>query len=511
LMKLSRLENLKTVFLIVLVNIMLFSFSYGQGQIFNTSGSVLSVNGVVSFHGDLTVANGNDFVSYATTRALAKGNITITTDSIENVGRTTITNTAQKTISGTFTTKRLDVTTGSAVSFASGVNIVQVIDSLNLDGIIKTGLNTITIGESVSNPGKIFRNAGHINGNIKRWFGASTNSTEESSLFPFGGDAIAPGTYYYAPSTIKFTTAPTTGGNLTSKHIISAPNNVFVNLTDGAVALPIVSEMNIWQHEITNGLSGGVYTISVQTDSIQGVNDVTQLRLAKRANELSAWTIQGTHIPGSGSVDNPLVQRSGLTSFSQFAITSPVINPLPVELVSFTATCEDEYVGLKWVTESEINADYFTLESSVDGSAWQQINQQQANGTTFIQHTYTYNDSTRNASLVYYRLRQYDLDGNLSLEKIIASNCIFSNDFSFELYPNPNNGQFNVAIHSTIQKDAQIGVYTADGKLVDNKSVALTSGSNLFPVSLNEVATGIYFVHLIIGTETFMHKVSVNK
>jgi hypothetical protein len=510
-MNLNRFNNLKEFFVLSLFYMISTTILFGQDQVFNTSNSILSVNGIVSFHGDLIVENGNDFVSYSSTRALVKGSISVTTDSIENLGRTTITNTSQKTISGTFTSKRLVVTSGSFVSFATGVNIVQVIDSLNLFGIIKTGLNTITIGESVSNPGKIFRNSGHIDGNIKRWFGASTNSTEESSIFPFGGNATTTGTYYYAPSTIKFTTAPTTGGNLTSKHTISAPNNIFVNLMDGSVALSQLSEMNIWQHEITNGLSGGVYTISAQTDSIQGVNDVTQLRLAKRANELSAWTIQGTHIPGSGSVDNPLVQRSGLTTFSQFAITSPAVNPLPVELVSFTATCEDDYVGLKWLTESEINADYFTLESSLDGSAWQQINQQQANGTTFIQNTYTYNDSTRNASLVYYRLRQYDLDGNLSLEKIIASNCIFSNDFSFELYPNPNNGQFNVAIHSNVQKDAQIGVYTADGKLVDNKSVALTSGSNLFPISLNEVPTGIYFVHLIIGTDTFMHKVSVNK
>jgi hypothetical protein len=442
---------------------------------------------------------------------LVKGSISVTTDSIENLGRTTITNTSQKTISGTFTSKRLVVTSGSFVSFATGVNIVQVIDSLNLFGIIKTGLNTLTIGESVSNPGKIFRNSGHIDGNIKRWFGASTNSTEESSIFPFGGNATTTGTYYYAPSTIKFTTAPTTGGNLTSKHTISAPNNIFVNLMDGSVALSQLSEMNIWQHEITNGLSGGVYTISAQTDSIQGVNDVTQLRLAKRANELSAWTIQGTHIPGSGSVDNPLVQRSGLTTFSQFAITSPSVNPLPVELLSYTATCEDDYVGLKWVTESEINADYFTLESSLDGFAWQQINQQQANGTTFIQHTYTYNDSTRNASVVYYRLRQYDLDGSLSLEKIIASNCIFSNDFSFELYPNPTNGDFNVIINSNAQKAGQISVFSPDGKLVEDKTIQLIFGENLFPISLESRSTGIYFVDVNIGSETFMHKVSVNK
>lgn len=510
-MKLNQLVNLKALFLTIMVNSIFYLSSYSQGQIVNTSNSILSVNGIVSFHGDLTVGNGNDFVSYSSTRALVKGNVSVTTDSIENIGRTTITNSSQKTISGTFTTKRLDVTSGSAISFATGVNIVQVIDSLILNGIVKTGLNTLTIGESVTNTGKVFRNTGHINGNIKRWFAATTNSTEESAIFPFGGDAVVAGTFYYAPSTIKFTAAPTTGGNLTAKHTISAPNNVFVNLTDGAVALPIVSEMNIWQHEITNGLTGGVYTISAQTDSIQGVNDVTQLRLAKRANELSAWTIQGTHIPGSGSVDNPLVQRSGLTTFSQFAITSPVVNPLPVELVSFTATCEEEYVGLEWVTESEINADYFSIESSLDGFAWQQINQQQANGTTFNQHSYFYNDSTRYASVVYYRLRQYDLDGNLSLEKIIASNCVVSNDFSFELYPNPNNGQFNVAIHSNTLKNAQIRIYTADGKLVEDINLLLNVGTNLFPLTLTEVETGIYFAHLTIGTESFTNKVSVNK
>ena len=485
--------------------------SIAQGQIFNTAGSVLSVNGTVSFHDNLTVANGNDFLTYNTSRILAKGNVTVSADSIINIGRTTITNTSQKNISGTLVSDRLDVTSGSEVSFATGINIVQVVDSLVLNGIIKTGLNNLIIGKSITNTGKIFRINGHVNGNIRRWFGASTNSSEESSIFPFGGDADTTGTYYYAPSTIKFTTAPTAGGHLTSKHTISSPNNVFVNLSDGAVALPIVSEMNIWQHEITNGLSGGAYTISVQTDSIQGVTDVTQLRIAKRASELTAWAIEGTHVAGSGSVDNPLVQRSGLTTFSQFAITSPVVNPLPVELLSFTATCEDDYVKVKWVTESEMNADYFTLESSHNGFDWTVVNQQQANGTTFIQNNYFYNDSTRNTNLTYYRLKQFDLDGALSLEKIIVSTCEFNNDISFGLYPNPNNGDFNVTVSSPLQKSAQLAIYSSEGKLIQNKNVNLTFGENLFPIYLDSISTGIYFVQLTLGSENFIQKVSINK
>jgi hypothetical protein len=510
-MKLKQLLLISKNQVLVVLMVCFGLMSIAQGQIFNTAGSVLSVNGIVSFHDNLTVANGNDFLTYNTSRILAKGDVTVSADSIINIGRTTITNTAQKNISGTVVSDRLDVTSGSEVSFATGINIVQVVDSLVLNGIIKTGLNNLIIGKSITNTGKIFRTNGHVNGNIRRWFGASTNSSEESSIFPFGGDAVTNGTYYYAPSTIKFTTAPTTGGHLTSKHTISAPNNVFVNLSDGAVALPIVSEMNIWQHEITNGLSGGTYTISVQTDSIQGVTDVTQLRIAKRASELTAWAIEGMHVAGSGSVDNPLVQRSGLTTFSQFAITSPVVNPLPVELLSFTATCEDGYVGLEWVTESELNAAYFSIESSNDGINWQLINQQQANGTTFIQNNYFYNDSTRNTNLTYYRLKQFDLDGALSLEKIIVSTCEFDNEISFGLYPNPNNGDFNVTVTSPLQKSAQITIYSSEGKLIQNKNVDLTFGENLFPIYLDSISTGIYFVQLTLGSENFIQKVSINK
>ena len=89
-MKLNQLVNLKALFLTIIVNSIFYLSSYSQGQIVNTSNSILSVNGIVSFHGDLTVGNGNDFVSYSSTRAWVKGDISVTADSIENIGRTTI-------------------------------------------------------------------------------------------------------------------------------------------------------------------------------------------------------------------------------------------------------------------------------------------------------------------------------------------------------------------------------------------------------------------------------------
>ena len=50
-----------------------------------------------------------------------------------------------------------------------------------------------------------------------------------------------------------------------------------------------------------------------------------------------------------------------------------------------------------------------------------------------------------------------------------------------------------------------------DGKLVEANRASLILGENLFPISLENSATGIYFVHVNIGTETFIQKVSINK
>ena len=76
------------------------------------------------------------------------------------------------------------------------------------------------------------------------------------------------------------------------------------------------------------------------------------------------------------------------------------------------------------------------------------------------------------------------------------------------IYPNPNNGSFNVQLNSTSGNDIKIGVYDVRGRLVFDKSY---QNSGLFnqSLNLNNVQSGIYFVTVQDGSKKTTKKIVV--
>jgi len=102
------------------------------------------------------------------------------------------------------------------------------------------------------------------------------------------------------------------------------------------------------------------------------------------------------------------------------SVTSP--QPLPVELLYFTADKEPTYNLVHWATASENNSSHFILERSTDGSEWRTIETVPAAGNSTEKLTYTIIDATHPATLNYYRLLQYDIDGQIATYGPIAIN-----------------------------------------------------------------------------------------
>ncbi len=94
--------------------------------------------------------------------------------------------------------------------------------------------------------------------------------------------------------------------------------------------------------------------------------------------------------------------------------------PLPIELESFNAEPLQNANELKWVTASEINNAFFTIERSTDGENWTIIQAQSAIGNSSTKTTYSYTDYTCQQTLNYYRLSQTDMDGNETKLKTIS-------------------------------------------------------------------------------------------
>lgn len=83
-------------------------------------------------------------------------------------------------------------------------------------------------------------------------------------------------------------------------------------------------------------------------------------------------------------------------------------SPLPVELVEFISLGN----VVKWTTASELNSERFILEYSYDGESWNYLEEKTGNGTTSDFNEYEVYDNIDHKSTVYYRLTQYDYNGD---------------------------------------------------------------------------------------------------
>lgn len=94
---------------------------------------------------------------------------------------------------------------------------------------------------------------------------------------------------------------------------------------------------------------------------------------------------------------------------------------LPIDLLFFKGKLiENNQVYLEWVTLTETNNDYFTIEKSIDGFIFHKLVNVPGNGNTNKYIHYTYIDSDTYQPITYYKLRQTDYDGQFSYSDIVA-------------------------------------------------------------------------------------------
>lgn len=85
---------------------------------------------------------------------------------------------------------------------------------------------------------------------------------------------------------------------------------------------------------------------------------------------------------------------------------------LPIELLFFEGENMNNYNHMRWVTASEINNSFFTLERSIDGFNWSEIYRTNGAGTTSTLSYYGYKDyEFIKDTINYYRLKQTDFNG----------------------------------------------------------------------------------------------------
>ena len=161
--------------------------------------------------------------------------------------------------------------------------------------------------------------------------------------------------------------------------------------------------------------------------------DIEHSRVGNTINENTVWIQRYNpvldswydYIPGSGvATVNTAANTVSVNvvpsdeTFDWWVIVDK-ISPLPVELLSFTASLiENKIVSLDWVTSTEYNSDKFIIERSIDGINWEFLAEKKAAGRSQQPIQYQGFDNSPYLGINYYRLRQVDLDGSFTYSKI---------------------------------------------------------------------------------------------
>ena len=324
------------------------------------------------------------------------------------------------------------------------------------------------------------------NGQFKRWISATTGNRD----FPMGTATAK------KALSINYTTVPTAAGTLTanwSSVIPSFPNAV--PLTEGSNFVNAVSRNGSWFVNAADGLAGGAYTTTVTANGTTDVIDYTKAVLVKRPSAGGDWTLDGTPVANSGSNTAPVLSRTGMSGFSEFAIGGESNVSLPISLEYFRGAKQTAGNVLDWKVSS-ISPVTLTLERSTDRVNYKVINAQTATVDRML-NPFTYTDVTPEAGVNYYRLKVTNADGESKYSNVVA---LINKEKGFELISVvPNPVQSNTVLSLSSAKAGRIDLSVSDvtGKVVIKQSVNVIAGNNPITLNFATLAAGTYQITAI--------------
>lgn len=474
-------------------------------QASNSGASFLNVAGNVNVNAGTLMVSGANGTGRGTLNV--KGNISNTgtisnTNTGINRGIIELSGTADQSLTtatdfGTAGTGRviMRLNTDAIVNLNSPVTV----DSLFITkGKLRLGANDLTLGmengvlDTASAIGYVITNG---TGGVIMPVSAQT-----SFFFPVGNLANA------KPATITFSAAPASAGTLKGRFDDSyAGEDLTTPLNEPGVAFPI-DRVNPGQWEINNtGVVFGTYTITATHNGTSGIvpGQLANTTFIKRPNS-GAWSLEGTHITTTGTENSPVLSRSGLTTFSQFALGAKSSLVLPIQILHFNGVKQASGNLLSWkIAASEKGT--VELQRSTNGVDFENIYKQQINVTnTALTSNDAHIDINSIANINYYRLKiTKELTGAVVYSSVIVLKSVNKSGIQIVgIYPNPVTNNSSIQISTDKAANFQIVIIDGQGRRVAAENRALGVGVTSLPLNTLKLANGTYYLNVISNNES---------
>jgi len=354
---------------------------------------------------------------------------------------------------------------------------------------------------------------------------ANGKSTISSSIDVAAGTANAcqNGTTITIDNTNSNIWVPITGqdGNILAE--IKANGNLLGTVTSsfytntGAVrenaAKKLYSNRNITitpQNQPTSSVNVRIYMTAAEFNSLKaatnsqgvssGVNTISDVSILKNSDVCSSamtnstLTISPQYAEVFGS--NYVLQGT-ISSFSTFYLGNPAAVILPVQLLTFNGSLQNNNTTLlQWETTNEINTSHFTIERSNDGNNFTAIGNVTAIGANNNKTSYSFTDNDaaiQTSPILYYRLKIVDNNGQYAYSKIIS--VMLNKNINVFIFPNPVKQILNIKLSGRETNPVVIQIADLNGRVLYSEK-RNGSNSNL-SVDVKQWTPQVYILKVI--------------
>jgi GH35 family endo-1,4-beta-xylanase len=204
----------------------------------------------------------------------------------------------------------------------------------------------------------------------------------------------------------------------------------------------------------------------------------------------------------------PLVYANGAEKAAMVWLKQYVQgNVLPITLHRFEARKTNNKVTLTWSTETEVNSGYYEIERSTNGQNYTPLLQVKADRDKQESKDYVAYDPNPDIGLNYYRLLQYDLNGQKKDFGVRIVRFEDENGKLIQVYPNPASSFFTIRTGPDV-KAATLTITDAAGR---NIKSFIIPGTGIQTFQTAGLENGTYYLRLNSNGVIKTSKVIINK
>jgi hypothetical protein len=435
-----------------------------------------------------------------------------------SAGTVAFNGTGTQTIGGTATTTFYNLTFNNDPAIAGNVtlstnNYVATNQLTITQGVVNLNSRTLTLGSAgIASTLSRAANTWLYGGTFTRqWLNATAITSTSGNyygLFPMGESTASS----YSPLEINSTVNPGSNGSFSVTYTPSPGSLTNLNpvYNDGGTNIERVVGSSF--NTSISGIATGTYNIDATMTGLNPAGALSDIRLAVFTGGTTASGV-GTHAAATGTVANPTAKRTGVSAANitkdfRISTTNKASTPLPVELLSFSATPNGNWVNVYWSTASEINNDYFIVQRSKNNLHFEDIAEVDGAGNSISIKKYAAVDYQPYSDDSYYRLKQVDFNGVYHYSNIVSVN--FGPENALNVYPSASSGVFQVSFTGTKDKEHTLIIRNLLGQVFYSKVFVMDGNSFTQFIDLSgELTSGVYMVSVLNGQQAFSKKIVI--